>query len=118
MDQVRLPDLSTVGPYPVGSSINPGWLKVSSFGLFEHGQSLFYFQIDYFGDVFVLEQSKEALGWIQFTVEGDKFEVSTALGTYILKYEIFSRGWRRRIGTYLPIQLTVLHGNCFVVQIS
>lgn len=67
-----MPSLPTVGPYPTGLVLIR-WRKISSFGLFEQGHLLFFYQIDYFGDVFVLEWSEQE--WIQFVVNGDQFEV-------------------------------------------
>lgn len=55
-----------------------GWTyKKSSLGFIESGYSLLFYQIDYFGDLFVCEWSRlGAMEWTQFTVEGDQFEVN------------------------------------------
>lgn len=56
-------------------------MKKTSIGLFENEQSLFFYQIDYFGDIFGLEYRHEGFAenqtkWTQLSIEGDKFEVS------------------------------------------
>lgn len=78
LEQIQLPDIPTVKPYPM-SRIEFWWFKKFRYGIIDDPHSLFFYQIDYFGDMFVLEWNKgrhnKQLKWNQFTVEGDKFEV-------------------------------------------
>lgn len=79
LEQFQLPGIPTVQPYFM-SSFWHYWYEKTRYGLIDDPHSLFIYQIDYFGDLFVLEwsefKSENALEWTKFEVEGDKFEVS------------------------------------------
>lgn len=85
MEPIQLTDIPTVQPYL--TSRRPdyrGYTKKSNYGLVEQGGSLLFCQIDYFGDMFVLEwNSFGDMEWIQFTVEGDQFEVIFEIIFYV-----------------------------------
>lgn len=71
-----MPDLPTTGPYGIENS-HLYLPKKKRYGFFERDQSLFFYQIDYFGDLFVLEWNGFGLSeWTQFTVKGDQFTVT------------------------------------------
>lgn len=80
LEQIPLPGISTVQPFCFR---RPGdGRKASNIGFIEKGDSLCFYQIDYFGDMFVLEWTgRGASEWIQFRVEGDQFEVKRLLSS-------------------------------------
>jgi hypothetical protein len=83
LDHIQLPDISTVLPFPF--RFYETFIKKSAYGLHEQGSTLFFYQIDYYGDIFVFEwNSIDVAEWVKFTIEGDCFEVNlqTDLGCW------------------------------------
>lgn len=78
LEQIHLPELISAGNYPIMSSY---FKKVTNIGIFEDDHSLFFYQIDYFGQIFLKKYqwngvAEQMVNWTKFKIEGDKFEVN------------------------------------------
>jgi hypothetical protein len=78
LEQIHFPNIPTVEPVAY-AYYSRNCFKKFSYGIAEDSFSVFFYQIDYFGDLFVSEWSDKPLKWTKFTVEGDQFEVSCFL---------------------------------------
>ncbi|KAI6223291.1 hypothetical protein M3Y95_00874100 [Aphelenchoides besseyi] len=78
LNHVRLPKLATTGPYPVPYSHSENWRT----GLIEQNDSVYFYRVDYFGDLHFVEWEPNSISeWTNLVIHGSKRPKSWVVST-------------------------------------